>query len=53
MSAIELSQLARFQPLNALNPDNLEEIHKQVKLESISAGKFLFKNLNQVKRHII
>jgi len=43
MSAIELSQLAKFQPLNALNPDNLEEIHKQVKLENIGAEKFLFK----------
>lgn len=43
MSTIELSQLARFQPLNALNPDNLEEIHKQVKLEKVAAGQFLFK----------
>jgi len=40
---IDVAQLARYQPLNALNPDNLQEILKQLKIEKIPAGKALFK----------
>lgn len=42
-NSITIEQLARFQPLNALNPENLQEILKQLKLEKISAGSTLFK----------
>jgi len=39
---IDVAALARYQPLNALNPDNLHELLKQLKLENIPAGKSLF-----------
>jgi len=40
---IDLARLARYQPLNALNPENLQDILKQLKLEKLSANKTLFK----------
>ena len=40
---IDVALLARYQPLNALNPENLQEILKQLKLEKITAGSTLFK----------
>jgi len=40
---IDVALLARYQPLNALNPENLQEILKQLKLEKIIAGSTLFK----------
>ncbi|TNF38181.1 MAG: cyclic nucleotide-binding domain-containing protein [Gammaproteobacteria bacterium] len=40
---IDVSLLARFQPLHALNAENLQEILKQLTLETIAAGKTLFK----------
>ena len=39
---INVSLLARFQPLNALNPENLHEVLKQLQLKKIQAGKNLF-----------
>ena len=40
---IDLALLARYQPLNALNPENLQEILKQLKLQKLAAGTTLFK----------
>ncbi|MDH5484334.1 MAG: cyclic nucleotide-binding domain-containing protein [Gammaproteobacteria bacterium] len=40
---VDIATLARYQPLNALNSDNLQDILKQVKLEQIPAGHILFK----------
>jgi CRP-like cAMP-binding protein len=40
---IDVTLLARYQPLNSLNPDNLQEVLKQTKAETFPAGKFLFK----------
>ena len=40
---IDAALLARYQPLNALNPENLQEVLKQLKLEKITAGTTLFK----------
>ncbi|RDH86136.1 MAG: hypothetical protein DIZ80_01310 [endosymbiont of Galathealinum brachiosum] len=40
---IDVALLARYQPLNALNPENLQEILKQLKLEKLTAGTTLFK----------
>ncbi len=40
---IDLALLERFQPLNALNPDNLQEILKQLQMEQLAAGDTLFK----------
>ncbi|HEY9051607.1 MAG TPA: cyclic nucleotide-binding domain-containing protein, partial [Gammaproteobacteria bacterium] len=40
---IDLALLARYQTLNALNAENLQEIHKQLTLENIPAGNYLFK----------
>ena len=40
---IDLALLACYQPLNALNPENLQEILKQLKLEKLTAGTTLFK----------
>jgi len=43
MSApIDVALLARYQPLNALNPENLEEILKQLKLVKLDANETLF-----------
>ncbi len=42
-NSINIEQLAHFQPLNALNPENLQEILKQLALEKIPAGSTLFK----------
>lgn len=39
---IDVALLARFQPLNALNPDNLEEVLKQLQMEQLNAGDTLF-----------
>lgn len=39
---LDVNLLARFQPLNALNPDNLQEVLKQVKLEKLSPKQTLF-----------
>ncbi len=39
---IDLTLLARYQPLNALNPENLQEVQKQLKLEKLVAGSNLF-----------
>jgi len=40
---IDVALLARYQPLNALNPDNLHEVLKQLQLEKVKAGENLFK----------
>lgn len=40
---IDVATLARYQPLNALNPENLQEVLKQLQLEKIAPGKTLFK----------
>lgn len=40
---IDVALLARYQPLNALNPENLQEVLKQLKLEKIPVGRSLFK----------
>ena len=40
---LDVALLSRYHPLNALNPDNLEEVLKQLTLEKISAGDNLFK----------
>lgn len=40
---IDSALLARYQPLNALNPENLQEILKQLKLKKLTAGTSLFK----------
>ena len=39
---IDVAALARYQPLNALNPDNLQELLNTLKLEKVAAGKALF-----------
>lgn len=39
---IDVTALLRYQPLNALNPDNLQELLKDLKPEKIPAGKNLF-----------
>ena len=40
---IDLQTLAQYQPLNALNPENIQEALKQLITEKIAAGKTLFK----------
>ena len=40
---IDVTLLSRYQPLNALNPDNLQELLKDLTLEKVPAGKNLFK----------
>jgi len=40
---IDVTTLARFQPLNALNPDNLDDVIKQLTVRKFSAGDFIFK----------
>lgn len=40
---IDVALLSRFQPLNALNPDNLQEVLNQLQLEKLPAGETLFK----------
>ncbi len=40
---IDVATLSRYQPLNALNEDNLQEVLKNLTLETISAGDTLFK----------
>ena len=45
---IDLALLTRYQPLNALNPENLQEILKQLKLEKLPADKTLFKKGDSV-----
>ena len=37
-----VASLARFQPLNALNPDNLQALSKQLEVEEVAAGRVLF-----------
>ena len=39
---IDTKLLTRYQPLNAINPDNLSELAKQIQPENISAGSKLF-----------
>ncbi len=39
----DVTTLVRYQPLNALNPDNLQELLKDLKLEKFPAGATLFK----------
>jgi len=39
---IDVALLARYQPLNALNPDHLQEVLKQLSPESLPAGSTLF-----------
>ena len=40
---LDISLLSKFQPLHSLNPDNLKDVQKQVRLEKIEKGKTLFK----------
>jgi len=40
---INVTMLSRYQPLNALNPENIQQILKQLTTEKIAAGKTLFK----------
>jgi len=39
---IDAALLMRYQPLNALNPENLQEVLKQLKLVKLNAGEILF-----------
>ncbi len=39
---LDVNLLSRFQPLNALNRDNLQEILKQLQIEDLPAGEVLF-----------
>lgn len=39
---IDVATLSRYQPLNALNPENLQETLKQLSTETIKPGKTLF-----------
>ena len=39
---IDVALLSRYQPLNALNPENLQQTLKQLTTEKIAAGKTLF-----------
>ena len=41
-NSIDINLLARYQPLNALTSDHLQDLLKQIKLEKISAGNTLF-----------
>ena len=40
---IDVTLLSRYQPLSALNPDNLQEVLKHAVVEQLTAGKILFK----------
>ena len=40
---IDASLLARYQPLDALNPENLQAALKQLKIKKLAAGETLFK----------
>jgi len=40
---IDVTLLARYQPLDALNPENLQEALKQLKILKLTAGQTLFK----------
>lgn len=39
---VDVALLARFQPLNALNPENLQEVLKQLELEQLASKSTLF-----------
>ncbi len=39
---IDLAHLSRYQPLNALSADNLQDVHKELHLITIEAGHTLF-----------
>lgn len=43
MSNISTSQLVNFTPLNGLSPDNLKEIASKTKIETCTAGRYIFK----------
>jgi len=40
---IDINLLERYQPLNSLNPENLQEVLKQLKRVKLAAGETLFK----------
>ncbi len=40
---INIALLARYQPLNALSPENLQGVMKQLRLKTLTAGETLFK----------
>jgi len=40
---IDVSLLARYQPLDALNPENLQAALKQLEIKKLAAGETLFK----------
>lgn len=49
---IDVATLARYQPLNALNPDNLQALLKQLTTETIPAGETLFSKGDTDNRQI-
>jgi CRP-like cAMP-binding protein len=51
-TAVDKSFLQTLVPLNSLNPDNLLELANKTNVESIPAGRYLFKKGDTDKQHI-
>jgi CRP-like cAMP-binding protein/rhodanese-related sulfurtransferase len=49
---VDKSVLQTLVPLNSLNPDNLLELANKTTVESIAAGRYLFKKGDSEKQHI-
>jgi CRP-like cAMP-binding protein len=51
-TTVDKSVLQTLVPLNSLNPDNLLELANKTVVESIAAGRYLFKKGDSEKQHI-
>lgn len=49
---VDIRELSSLIPINSLNPDNLQELAKKTPVETIAAGRFIFKKGDKDKKHI-
>lgn len=49
---VDVNQLKSLEPINSLSPDNLRELAGKTAVETVTAGRYLFKKGDQDKRHI-
>ena len=53
MSAtVDIRELSSLNPINSLNPDNLQELAKKTPIETVASGRYLFKKGDTDKKHV-
>ncbi|HEX7026886.1 MAG TPA: cyclic nucleotide-binding domain-containing protein [Gammaproteobacteria bacterium] len=49
---VDIRELSTLIPINSLNPENLHELAKKTPVETVAAGRFIFKKGDTDKKHV-